>query len=184
MLKVGLFKSLSLSGSLHFVRPCVFLHSQGEARTFPQPIKGGIIRPDWVEQICNQAKTLAVVRQQQQWTEVSNKPPTNALPRTDYTDARTIKRLCGSGSAAADLNVLLGLCSRRHFICLLKPVRSFPEHNSEEAGLILLCNTGWRNLLCFTKVQIYHFLISNFYIYFLSWFRKYWHFFSQNGPKY
>lgn len=44
-----------------------------------------------------------------------------------------------------------------------------PNTKSEEAGLILLCNAGWhQNLLCFTKVQIYHIFISNFSFSFLE----------------
>lgn len=37
---------------------CIPVFSRRDSRTFPQPIKDRIIGPDWVKQICNQAKTL------------------------------------------------------------------------------------------------------------------------------
>lgn len=76
---------------------------------------------------------------------------------------------------------------KKHFICLLNQVRSFPKHNSEEAGLILLRNTGWRNLPDAPKSTLFHKIpdwsLFNFkFLLLFLCFRKYWHiFFKMEG---
>lgn len=44
---------------LHFARISIFLPPRGEVSRTSQPIKDGIIRPDWLEQLYNEAKTFA-----------------------------------------------------------------------------------------------------------------------------
>ena len=51
--------------------PVYSVFSRQDSRTLPQPIKHGIIRPDWVKKIWNQAKTpqLELSLAATQWTE-------------------------------------------------------------------------------------------------------------------
>lgn len=58
LIKSHLFKSLCFQQPALCESLRIPAFSWQDSRTFPQPIKDGIIRLDCVEQICNQAKTL------------------------------------------------------------------------------------------------------------------------------